>query len=110
MSWEGFRKCKTSSAGGSEDEQPFSFGGATRFDKLYAGGPSLSGGEAEVAWEGGGEYAGGSRRLWGNADGPDEILDYNVAVSIAWLGGGSSLDSCIFRECNLPTHVSCQDS
>ena len=114
MSWEGFRKCKTSSAGGSEDERPFPFDGAKRFNEEYAGGSSLSGGEAKVAWagrgEGGGEYAGGSRRLWGNADGPDETLDYNVVVSIACLGGGSSLDTCMFRECNLPIHVSCQDS
>ena len=44
----------------------------------YAGGSSVSGGEARVACsggrEGGGEYAGGSRRAWeGSPEGPFEI-------------------------------------
>lgn len=64
------------------------------FNAEYAGGSSLFGGEAKVAWagrgEGGGEYAGGSQRPRGNEDGPDETLDYNVAVSIAYFGRISS--------------------
>lgn len=53
----------------------------------YAGGSSLSRGEAKPACagrgEGGGEYAGGSRRFRGNEDGPDETLNYKLTVSIA---------------------------
>ena len=66
MSWEGFRKCKASSAGISEDKSSFSLDGVETFNAEYAGGSSQSGGEAKVAWarrgEGGGEYAGGSGR------------------------------------------------
>ena len=65
MSWEGSRKCRTSSAGVSEDNCSL-LAGANTFNAEYAGGSSQSGGEANMAWagggEGGGEYAGGSRR------------------------------------------------
>ena len=60
------------------------------FNAEYAGGSSLSGGKAKVARVGrggGGEYAGGSRKRWGNDDRPDETLCYNAGVSITHLRG-----------------------
>ena len=89
---EGSKKCKTSSAGGSEDNWFFSFGGVETSNAEYAGGSSLIAGRAKVALagrgEGGSEYAGGSRRPCGNDEGPVEILNCNVAVSTACMGLG----------------------
>ena len=71
------------------------------FNAEYAGGTSLTAGEAKVAGpgqgEGGGGYAGGSRRPCGNDDGPDETLHCKATVSTACLGEISSLEK--YFEC-----------
>lgn len=75
-----------------------------RFNAEYAGSPSLAAGEDKVAGAGrgeaDGEYAGGSRRSCGNDDGPDETLHSKAAVSNAFLGGVSSLETRF--ECREP--------
>lgn len=100
MSWAGSRKCRTSSAGCSaaEEDAAFSEAGGRESNDEYDGGSSPSGdGRAAVAGrgDGGGEYAGRSRRPCGNGDGAVETWQKGPNGMVSGTPSSVPVEQCV---------------